>query len=306
MGRDSSTVNGSIWFEFENHQPILKIFYGGEVFTLSGAVSYSQDGIYYFSRTGTNLIADLRAEDMIILEDGLEVVDANFVTRNEFKDLVLTLGDGVTATIRTTTAAAFEHLDTQGRTLTFIDNDEQRHPVTFYSDGRIIEGAAITLGSDFANTAFDAGTFTTVKAVQSPISIQGGTLASALTGSGTLVGNSGNDTLTGTGTDLFAVKTTGDNVITELAAGDQISLVASGMENVRGMSVAEGGLTLEFKDGSLMLGGFSSGTVTVNGAPYIIDDSAIFNAERTAVTFFKPVTANLNHPKRQQENNHRH
>lgn len=293
-----STVEGKVWFEFENHQPILKIFYGGEVFTLSGAVSYSQDGIYYFSRTGTNLIADLQPENMIILKDGLEVTDAHFVTRNEYKDLILTLGDGVTATIRTTTAAAFEHLDTQGRTLTFIDNDERRHPVTFYSDGRITEGAAITLGSDFADTAFDAGTFTTVKAVRSPISIQGGTVASALIGGGgndTLTGNSGNDTLTGgAGNDLFAVKLTGDNVITDFdAACDQISLVASGMDNVRGMNAASDGLTLEFNGGSLMLGGFSSGTVTVNGTPYIVEDSAIYNAERTSATFFKPVTANL-------------
>ena len=179
-----STVEGKIWFEFENHQPVLKIFYGGEVFTLGGAVSYSEDGIYYFSRTGTNLIADLQPENMIILEDGLAVADANFVTRNEYKDLVLTLGDGVTATVRTTTAAALEHLDTQGRTLTFIDDDERRHPVTFYSDGRMIEGSAITLGSGFADTAFDAGNFTSVKSLKTPISIQGGTLASALIGGG--------------------------------------------------------------------------------------------------------------------------
>ena len=295
-----STVDGKIWFDFEDHQPVLKMFYGGEVVTFIGRDNKPEGAqTYYFSSDTPNYIEDYSPSDIVILGEGLYIADANFVTRNEFKDLVLTFAEGSKATIQTTTASALENLATLGRTIYFIDPDERRHQITFYPDGRAVEHEAVTITSDYANDSFDATDYTNVLAAKSPISILGGANPTTMrcgANSDTLVGNSGNDTFTGgAGEDLFVVKLTGDNVITDFdPAVDRISLTSGNMNDLAGVTSTDNGTNLDFGSGTLELHGFDTGNaVTINNVPYLFGNGVILNHDRTSSTVFAGAAVDL-------------
>ena len=147
-----STQEGKIWFAFENHQPILKIYYGGKEYAFASTDALPEGAQVYYINRGDAIAITYTSDDVVALGAGLELADAQFITRNEYKDLALTFADGTTATLQPTIASALENLN-NGRQVTFVDADERRHLVSFYADGRIVEGSAITLTSDYADSA---------------------------------------------------------------------------------------------------------------------------------------------------------
>lgn len=267
-----ATIEGGFWLDFdEDHHPVLKVLHGGEALTFVGTSTIPEGAqTYTFAHGNDNYVAAYNSDDIIFLAPDMKISDAVF----NADSVEISFADGSTATI-----GGINY----GSRVQFVDSEEKRHVLTF-NFGRIVEGDAVTLTSDFAADVFDAGQFTSVTAAKSPVQITGSNQPSSLIGgknSDTLVGNSEQDTFTGGGgSNVFVVKH--DATITDFhPAADKLIVDTAAFD---GVHIDASGLTLTSSSDQIVLCGVEAGTVTVNDEPIFFSDGIIANAEKTSIT----------------------
>ena len=197
---------------------------------------------------GNDVITDYAAEDSIVLDNNLELINYELVPK---KHVLLSVGTG------TVESGTIQINNGQNKAITIGEET-----FTFNAKGATLKSSAAGNTLDIANKSFvkavDASKYKTAVNI---IGEKGNNVLKGGKAADTLNGGKGDDTLTGgKGNDTF-IYTNGNDVITDYAAGDIISL-SSGLSysiEVKGKDV-----TFKFDEGSLKVKNGKNKKITIN------------------------------------------